>query len=84
MKHYERLDRIEAVRNLLKAVETACNRIVNAPVKGLDAPTPYPSLSRFGFQWIKEGSYWFAYTNTPPGLVIAGVFYDAADIPNRM
>ncbi len=52
------------------------------PSEGLNAPRPYPSLAHYGFRWIKVGSYWFAYTYT--GAAITAIFYDKADIPNRL
>jgi plasmid stabilization system protein ParE len=83
LQHYERLDRIEAARNLLIALDRASDRIVRAAADGLPAPRPYPSLAKLGLLWIKESSYWIAYstTSTP---VITGVFYETANIPKRV
>ena len=68
LDHFDRLDRTEAIRSLLQALEDAKLRIERAPLAGLPAPRPYPSLVRLGFRWIKIGAYWFAYTSTaPPG-----------------
>ena len=47
-------------------------------------PEPYPSLSDLGFRWTKEGRYWIAFEETDAGPVVAGVFYETADIPNRL
>ena len=48
---------------------------------GEKAPAKRPT-AKPGRAWTKAGRYWIAYsTVTPP--VILGVFYEAADIPNR-
>lgn len=82
LAHYERIGRPEAIYNLIGAVEEAFERIKNEPAAGLDAPRPYPALARFGFRWIKAGSYWFAYTDTE--AVVTAIFYETANIPKRM
>ena len=74
---------MQAAENLLAALERASERIVRSPNSGLPAPRPYPALARMDFRWIKEGPYWVAYmTGNDP--VIAGVYHEAADIPNRI
>jgi len=83
-EHFERLDRPEATRNLIIALGRAAERIETNPRSGLPAPRPYPSLSSLGLLWTKSGSYWFAYTLAPAGPIIASVFHDTADIPNRV
>jgi len=80
--HDEKLSRPEAIEKLIAAVEFAMGRIRDNPSEGLNAPRPYPSLAHYGFRWIKVGSYWFAYTYT--GAAITAIFYDKADIPNRL
>jgi plasmid stabilization system protein ParE len=80
--YYEDRQRPEALWNLADAVERAAERIERDPAAGFPAPRPYPSLAQPGRAWIKEGSYWFAYSiATPP--VIVGIFHDTADIPGR-
>jgi len=74
---------MQAAENLLSALERASERIVRSPDFGLPAPRPYPGLASLGFRWIKEGSYWIAYM-TGDDLMIAGVYHEAADIPNRI
>jgi plasmid stabilization system protein ParE len=81
--HYEQKDRLEAARNLLIAVEAAKERIARAPSDGLVAPRPYPDLAALSLLWIHERPYWVAYWPTNPP-VIAGIFHDTADIPNRV
>jgi plasmid stabilization system protein ParE len=81
--HYEALDRLDAVRNLAAAMQQASDAIEHDPAAGLPAPRPYPQLARPGLAWVKAGRYWVAYT-TAPRLLITGVFYDAANIPNRI
>jgi plasmid stabilization system protein ParE len=82
-EHYERIDRLEAARNLLAAVEAAKLRIGGQPAAGLPAPRPYPELRYLNLKWIIEHRYWIAYTASEPP-VIAGIFHDTADIPNRI
>lgn len=84
LTHYERLARIDAARNLLAALEAASARIERAPEAGLPAPRPYPSLARLGLRWIKERAYWIAYMDAGDGPIIATIFHDRADIPNRV
>ena len=81
--HYEALGRVEASINLLSALEQARTRISDRPEAGLPVPRPYPALAKAGRRWIIEGSYWISYSLTTPP-VISGVFYEMADIPNRL
>lgn len=83
IRHYEDRERIEAIRGLSAALDEAEAKIAGNPAAGLAAPRPYPGLASKGRAWIKAGRYWIAYaTATPP--VIVAVFYEAADIPNRL
>jgi plasmid stabilization system protein ParE len=81
--HYDKLGRTEAVANLLAAMKQAQTRIGRAPGSGLQAPRPYPELATLNYAWIKSGLYWVAYSRSNPP-VIAAVFHDSADIPNRL
>jgi plasmid stabilization system protein ParE len=81
--HYEKLERPEAIRNLMAAVRRAATRIELAPEAGLPAPRPYPALARVGRRWLKEGRYWFAYSLTTPPVILA-VFHDQAAISRRL
>ena len=83
LSHYERLERPEAVQNLLAALVETSRRIERAPAAGLPAPRPYPALGALGLRWVKEGSYWMAYSADPP-LTIISVFYETANIPKRI
>jgi plasmid stabilization system protein ParE len=83
LAHYEPLGRPEASRNMQRALRSAVGRIERVPEAGLWAPRPYPVLSYLGLRWIKEGRYWIAYT-PGPDPVIAGVFHESADIPQRI
>lgn len=74
--------RPQALRNLGYALAEASLIILNAPGRGLPAPRPYPELSASGLLWLKRGRYWIAYD--PAGPVIAGVFFETDDIPNRI
>jgi plasmid stabilization system protein ParE len=79
--HYERLERVEAIRNLMNALEAASERITRGTEPGLPAPRPYPSLTRPNVRWLKQGAYWIAFTREPD--IIVQVFYAAANIPGR-
>jgi plasmid stabilization system protein ParE len=83
-RHYESWDRAAAIRSLMRALAEAEARIELTPGVGLPAPRPYPQVARPGRAWIKSGRYWIVYTTTTSPPVIAGVFYDAADIPRRL
>jgi plasmid stabilization system protein ParE len=81
--HYERLNRVEASRNLFNALGMVSDRIERGET-GLPAPRPYPALARLGLRWIKEYRYWVAYTAVANDIKIVGVFHDTADIPRRI
>ena len=66
------------------ALSQASSRIETRPQAGLEAPRPYPSLKSLGLLWTKAGSYWFAYMIGEAGPIIARVFHETADIPNRV
>ncbi len=74
--------RPQALRNLGHALAEASLMILNAPERGVPAPGPYPGLAAFGLLWIKRGRYWVAYEPSVP--IIAGVFFETDDIPNRL
>ena len=69
-------------RALASALESAWEKIVANPAIGLAAPRPYPELAHPDRAWLKQGRYWIGYSTAPP--VIVGVFYETADIPQRM
>jgi plasmid stabilization system protein ParE len=74
--------RPQALRNLGHALAEASLLILNSPERGRPFPRPYPELESVGLSWIKRGRYWIAYD--PAGPVIAGVFFEADDIPTRV
>lgn len=74
--------RPQALRNLGHALAEASLIITNAPELGMPAPRPYLILAELGFLWLKRGRYWIAYD--PKALIIAGVFFETDDIPNRL
>ncbi|MBK1660205.1 hypothetical protein [Paracraurococcus ruber] len=80
--YYVSMGRPQALRNLGHALAEASLIIVNAPERGLTAPRPYPYLAEFGLSWLKRGRYWIAYDPAVP--IIAGVFFETDDIPNRL
>ena len=79
---YVRLERPDAVRNLVAVVAEAARLIERNPAAGLPAPRPYPALARPEQAWVKVGPYWVRYRLTLPP-VITGVFHERADIPSR-
>ncbi len=81
--HYEALERPEAIRNLAKCIEDAATQL-SSNTGGLPAPRPYPQLKFHGLRWIKTGPYWVAFHVSTAGTIIAGVFHESADIPNRL
>lgn len=83
-EHYAALGRDRAIDRLIECVETACARYEARRGRFLDAPRPYPKLADLGFRWTKDGSYWVAFQETGAGPVVAGIFYETADIPNRL
>ena len=83
LRHYDALERDNAIRSLVRALAEAEARIESTSSAGLAAPRPYLHLARPDRVWIKAARYWIVYSTTSPP-VIAGVFYDAADIPSRV
>ena len=82
--HFEAKDRPEAVRNLIAAVARAAERIANDRGNFFDAPRPYPGLTRPGWRWLKERSYWIAFAADGPDTEIRAIFHEAANIPARL
>lgn len=80
-RFYIAKERPQALRNLGYALAETSLIIQNAPERGVPAPGPYPELALFELRWLKCGRYWVAYD--PAGPIIAGVFYETDDIPNR-
>ncbi len=74
--------RPQALRNLGHALAEASLIITTAPERGSSAPRPYPALAELGLSWLKRGRYWIAYDPSIP--IIAGVFFETDDIPNRL
>jgi plasmid stabilization system protein ParE len=81
-RHYQRKNRIEAVRNLITALAAAESMIERRPGAGLAAPRPYPELAQPGRAWIKSGRYWVTYSLTTPPVILA-VFFETADMGGR-
>ena len=73
--------RPQALRNLGHSLAEASLIILNAPQRGLPTPRPYPELASLDLLWLKRGRYWIAYDLAGP--IIAGIFFDTDDIPNR-
>ena len=83
LQRYEERQRGSAARALAAALGAAERKIEHDPAGGLPAPRPYPQLAKPGRKWIKSGRYWIAYNTTSPP-VIAGVFFETANIPGRL
>jgi plasmid stabilization system protein ParE len=83
LAHYDEIERPEAVRSLIAALDLAVEQIEGNTAARLPAPRPYPSLARPGRVWMKSGRYWIAYSTTTPPMILA-VFYDQANIPGRL
>ena len=81
-RYYVEQQRPQALRNLGRSLAEASLIILNAPQRGLPAPRPYPELASLELLWLKWGRYWIAYD--PTGPIIAGIFFDTGDIPNRV
>lgn len=81
--YFARLGRDRAIERLLASVRTACDRYEQQG-STYDAPRPYPALADLGFRWMHEGAYWIAFDTTQDGPLVAGIFHEAADIPNRL
>ena len=82
--HYAERGRDGAIDLLTIRIQAACARYVAGLGLFYAAPRPYPGLAGLGFRWTKEGPYWIAFQTTDTGPVVAGVFHEAADIPNRL
>ena len=80
--YYVERQRPQALRNLGHSLAEASLIILNVPQRGLPAPRPYPELANLELLWLKRGRYWIAYD--PTGPIIAGIFFDTGDIPNRV
>ncbi len=81
LKHYQRLERAEAIENLAAAIRAA-QAIIPTLRRHRAAPAPYPEVARTGTGWLRQGRYWFAYGTRRP-RVIRAIYYDTADIPGR-
>jgi len=83
-RHYVARERPEAILNLVRAIEDANRRISRSPSSGIPAPRPYPGLARRGLLWVKSGAYWFGYVASRDAAVVAAVFHETANIPDRL
>lgn len=83
-EYYASLGRDRAIERAAECVEAACRRYERRPGSFLPAPRPYPALASLGLRWTKEGPYWIAFAEGQHGAIVAGVFHEAADIPNRL
>ncbi len=81
-RYYIEQQRPQALRNLGHSLAEASLIIQNAPQRGLAAPRPYPELASLELLWLKRGRYWIVYD--PAGPIIAGIFFETDDIPNRI
>ena len=82
--HYAKLGRDQAVIHMTAAVAGAVRRIEVQAGPFWPAPRPYPDLAMYGWRWLKEARYWIAFADTPDGDTITGVFFETANIPDRI
>lgn len=82
LDHYARLNRFDASRALLNAIDLAVTQIQDGHASALSHPRPYPALSDRGYLWTKSGRYWIAYSTRPYQII--AIFYDTANIPGRL
>ena len=82
--HYTVLGRERAIQQLIDALATAAIRIETQTGPFLLSPRPYPELIEYGWRWLKQGRYWFAFATEKDAHVITGVFFESADIPQRI
>jgi hypothetical protein len=80
--HYRQKQRPEALRNLDNAMAEAEAAILRGPKRPRRYPATYSGLTRPGIAWLKSRSYWVAYQQTVPPVIIA-VFWDQAEIDRR-
>ncbi len=83
IEFYEVRQRDDAVRAFRAALLEAERKIERNPAAGLAVPSPYPNIARAGQAWVKAGRYWVAYSTPAPPVIVA-VFFESADIPNRL
>jgi hypothetical protein len=79
-----KLGRDLAAVRMAEAVSHAASRIEAQAGPFWTAPRPYPELSWYGWQWLKVGRYWIAFTPIAGGHAITGVFFETANIPRRL
>ncbi len=82
--HYTDLGRDLATIRMTEAVAMAAARIEERAGPFLPTPRPYPDLADLGWQWLKEGRYWIAFTVLQDGYAITGIFFETANIPARL
>jgi plasmid stabilization system protein ParE len=82
--HYQGLERPLAIIRLADALAAAMFRIEHRLGPFSSAPRPYPDLARYGWSWLKQHRYWIAFTVEGDDALVTGVFYDAANIPERL
>lgn len=84
LDHYLGDEKYEAYSNLLAAVENARDRIEADPDRGKRYPSNYPTMARWRFLWLNEGSYWFGWTDARGYPVITNVFYETTRMWRRV
>jgi len=82
--HYAEHGRDVAIDRLVESIERASARYLGNRGQFYDAPRPYPTLLRRGWRWTKEGRYWIAFGPAKDGAVIRAIFYETANMPERL
>jgi plasmid stabilization system protein ParE len=80
--HYRTKQRPEALRNLNDALARAEATILAGPKNPRKFPATYSDLVRPGVMWLKSRSYWIAYQQRTPPVIVA-VFWHQAVIDRR-
>ncbi len=82
--YYETLGRDRAIDRLVEAGGTACDRYDRRRGLFYDSPRPLPGACRYGSSLDEGGTLWIPFEETTAGPVVAGIFHESADIPNRL
>jgi len=84
LDYYMERNRDDAIRRLRVALGEALTKIDTVPDGGRTFPGPYRGIGRWPYRWIKVHRYWFAYAVEGGDSVITNIFFESADIENRL
>ncbi len=83
-RHYAERGRDAAIDRLVDSLERAGARYLAGRGLFYDAPRPYPTMLRPGWRWTKQGRYWIAFSRDEQGVVVRALFYEGANMPDRL